>query len=155
MESTIRIDAADLTDQRVIDLLQTHRERARAETAEGCAHALDISGLRVPEISVFTAWDDDQLAGCGALKVLSPTEGELKSMHTVEAMRGRGIGGAMVEHLLATARSRGLARVSLETGSWDYFVAARQLYRRHGFVECGPFGGYVADPNSVFMTRDV
>jgi putative acetyltransferase len=149
---SILISRGDLTDPRVIALLQTHLDRARAETAPGSAHALDISGLQVPAVSFFTVWHGDQLAGCGALKALSPTDGELKSMHTAEALRGRGIGGAMVAHLLDHARLLGIVRVHLETGSWPYFAPARQLYARHGFVECGPFGDYVADANSVFMT---
>jgi putative acetyltransferase len=151
-DDPVLITPGDLTDPLVIALLQTHLDRARAETAPGSAHALDLAGLQVPAVSFFTAWLGDRLAGCGALKVLSPTDGELKSMHTAAALRGRGIGGAMVAHLLDHARSLGLSRVSLETGSWPYFEPARQLYLRHGFVECGPFGDYVADPNSVFMT---
>lgn len=151
----IRIVAGDIADPRVIELLQTHLERARAETAPGSAHALGLTGLMAPDVRFVAAWDDDMLAGCGALKVLSAAEGELKSMHTVEAMRGRGIGGALVDHLVALGRTLGLSRLVLETGSWDYFQPARRLYLAHGFVECGPFGDYADDPNSVFMTRQV
>ena len=151
----IRIVAGDIADPRVIELLQTHLERARAETAPGSAHALGLTGLMAPDVRFVAAWDDDMLVGCGALKVLSAAEGELKSMHTVEAMRGRGIGGALVDHLVALGRTLGLSRLVLETGSWDYFQPARRLYLAHGFVECGPFGDYADDPNSVFMTRQV
>ncbi len=90
--------------------------------------------------------------GVGALKELQPDHGEVKSMHTAEAMRGRGAGSAMLGHIVATARARGYGRLSLETGVMDYFRPARALYRRHGFTGCAPFGDYAPDPNSVFMT---
>lgn len=141
-----------LDDARVIALLHTHLTRARAETARGSSHALDLSGLRVPEVTFWSAWQDETLAGVGALKRLSVDHGEIKSMHVAEAMRGRGIGSALVRHIIDVARSCGMTRLSLETGSWPYFAPARALYARHGFVECEPFGEYVADPNSVFMT---
>ena len=150
-----RIKVGDLGDRRVVDLLHTHLTRARAETATGSAHALDLSGLKAPEISFWTLWDDDELVGCGALKQLSIEHGEVKSMHTAEARRRRGVGSAMLRHIIATARERGLARLSLETGSWSYFNPAVALYRRHGFVECSPFAEYVADTNSVFLTLDL
>jgi putative acetyltransferase len=93
--------------------------------------------------------------GVGALKRLSATHGEIKSMHTAEASRRRGVGAAIVRRIIEAARSGGMTRVSLETGSWPYFIAARALYRSQGFVECGPFGDYVPDANSVFMTLDL
>jgi len=141
-----------LDDPRIIELLQTHVTRARAETAPGSAHALDLSGLRAPEVSFWSAWEGQTLVGVGALKRLAADHGEVKSMHTEEAARGRGVGSAMLRHIMAAARARGMSRLSLETGSWPYFEAARSLYARHGFVECGPFGDYREDPNSVFMT---
>ena len=139
----------------MIALLQTHLTRARAETARGSAHALDVSGLKSPDVTFWSAWDGDALLGVGALKALSPEHGEVKSMHTAEAMRGRGVGSAILRHIIAAARERGMSRVSLETGSWPYFAPARALYARHGFVECAPFGDYRPDPNSVFMTLDI
>ena len=144
-----------LDDPRVIDLLHTHLVRARAETAPGSAHALDLSGLRTPEVTFWSAWEGDTVVGVGALKRLSADHGEVKSMHTAEAARGRGVGSAMVRHITAAARARGMSRLSLETGSWAYFAPARALYARHGFVECGPFGEYRVDPNSVFMTLEL
>jgi putative acetyltransferase len=153
----LRITDGGLDDARVVALLETHVMRARAETGRGSAHALDLEVLRVPDIAFWSAWLDggegEQLAGVAALKTLTPVHGEVKSMHVAEAVRGRGVGGAIVEHVVAAARERGMTRVSLETGSWPYFAPARALYARHGFVECGPFGEYRADPNSVFMTR--
>jgi putative acetyltransferase len=141
-----------LDGPRVVDLLHTHLIRARSETASGSAHALDLSGLRAAEVTFWCAWEGDALAGVGALKRLSADHGEVKSMHTAENMRGRGIGSAILRHIIGSARARGMSRLSLETGSWPYFAPARRLYARHGFVECGPFGEYRLDPNSVFMT---
>ena len=148
----IRVVDGGLDDPRVVALLQLHVARARAETAPGSAHALDLSGLRAAEVSFWSVWDGDELVGVGALKRLNPEHGEIKSMHTAEAARGRGVGSALVRHIVAEARARGMRRLSLETGSWPYFIPARALYARHGFVECGPFGDYREDPNSVFMT---
>jgi putative acetyltransferase len=141
-----------LDDPRVVALLHTHLARARAETAPGSAHALDLSGLRAPEVTFWSAWEGDTVVGVGALKRLSADHGEVKSMHTAEAARGRGVGSAMLRQIMAAARTRGMSRLSLETGSWAYFAPARALYARHGFVECGPFGEYREDLNSVFMT---
>lgn len=139
--------------------MHTHLIRARAETTEGSAHALDLSGLRAPNVTFWSAWErdandaaHDALVAIGALKHLTDAHGEVKSMHTVEAARGRGIGAALLRHVIAEAESRGMTRLSLETGSWPYFAPARALYARHGFVECPPFGDYRPDPMSVFMT---
>jgi putative acetyltransferase len=144
-----------LDDPRVIALLETHLTRARAETAPGSAHALDLSGLRAPDIRFFTAWIDDNVLGVGALRQLDARHGEVKSMHTAETARRCGVGSAMLNRIIAEARAAGLTRLSLETGSWPYFAPARALYRRHGFYPCGPFGDYRLDPNSIFMTREL
>ena len=153
--TALRIVHGGLDDARVVALLQLHLNRARAETAPGSAHALDLSGLRTPEVSFWSVWEGDELLGVGALKQLTAEHGEVKSMHTAEAARGRGVGSALVRHIMAEARTRGMRRLSLETGSWPYFLPARALYARHGFVECGPFGDYREDPNSVFMTIEL
>ena len=151
----MRIIEGDLSDGRVIDLLQAHVSTARAETARGSAHALDLAGLQSPDISVWTIWDDETLLGIGALKRLSAGHGEIKSMHTAAPMRRRGAGRAMLRHIIEVARARGMSRLSLETGSWDYFRPACALYRSHGFLECPPFADYVPDPNSIFMSLDL
>lgn len=148
----MRIVEGDFSDPRVIALLKIHLTTARAETAPGSAHALDLTGLQSPDISFWTIWNDEILLGIGALKRLSGDHGEIKSMHTAQSVRGRGVGSAMLGHIIASARASGMARLSLETGSWDYFEPARALYRSHGFVECPPFGDYVSDPNSIFMS---
>lgn len=151
----MRIVPGDFANPRLTDLLHHHMTRAHAETAPESAHALDIAGLQAPGISLWAAWDGDTLMGVGALKHLDALHGEIKSMHTVEAMRGRGVGAAMLRHIIETARTSGLTRLSLETGSQEYFRPARELYARHGFTECPPFGDYRLDPNSVFMTREI
>lgn len=151
----MRIVPGGLADPRVVALLQTHLQSARAETAPGSAHALDLTGLQAPDISFWAVWDGESLLGVGALKRLSPDHGEVKSMHTAQASRRAGVGSAMLRHIIAAARAGGLARLSLETGSWDYFRPARTLYARHGFLECAPFADYRPDPNSVFMTLDL
>ena len=151
----MRIVEGDFSDPRVTALLNIHLTTARVETAPGSVHALDLTGLQSPDINFWTIWDDETLLGIGALKWLSGDHGEIKSMHTAQSVRGRGVGSAMLRHIIATARGSGMARLSLETGSWDYFEPARALYRSHGFVECPPFGDYVGDPNSVFMSIDL
>ena len=151
----MRIIQGDFSDPRVVDLLHIHLTSARAETAPGSAHALDLTGFQSPDISFWTVWEGGALLGIGALKRLSPDHGELKSMHTAQSARRRGVGDAMMRHLIATARASGILRLSLETGSWEYFRAAQALYRSHGFVECAPFADYVLDPNSVFMSLDL
>jgi putative acetyltransferase len=152
VEIVMRIVEGGLDDPRVVQLLHTHLIRARAETAPGSAHALDLSALRAPEVTFWSAWEGDAVVGVGALKRLSADHGEIKSMHTAEAARRQGVGSAMLRQIMAAARARGMARLSLETGSWPYFAPARALYARHGFVACPPFGDYREDPNSVFMT---
>jgi putative acetyltransferase len=153
--SMMRIIQGNLSDPRVVDLLHIHLTAARAETAPGSAHALDLTGLQSADISFWTIWDDETLLGVGALKRLSTEHGEVKSMYTVQSLRRRGAGSAMLHHIIATARASGMSRLSLETGSWDYFLAARTLYRAHGFVECPPFADYVLDPNSIFMSLNL
>jgi putative acetyltransferase len=151
----IRIVLGDFSDPRVTGLLRIHLTTARAQTAPGSAHALDVAGLQAPDITFWTIWEDETLLGVGALKRLSADHGEVKSMHTAEPVRRKGAGSAMLRHIIAAARAGGMTRLSLETGSWDYFRPARAFYAQHGFVECPPFADYVPDPNSVFMSLDL
>jgi len=151
----LQILSADLDDARVVMLLESHVRVARAQTAPGSAHALDLSGLKAPGISVWVAWLSGDLAGAGALKRLSAVEGEIKSMYTAPSARKQGVARAMLAHIVESARGEGIERLSLETGSWPYFDPARRLYAAFGFSECGPFGDYREDPNSVFMTLDL
>ncbi len=146
----IRVD--DLSQPAIHALLEEHVQNMIAITPAGSVYALDLNRLRVPEITFWTAWDDGQLVGCGALKELDPQHGEIKSMRTPDALRRRGAGRAMLEHIVAVARARGYARLSLETGAFAAFLPARALYSQFGFSPCGPFGDYTDDPNSVFLT---
>ncbi|GLQ52544.1 GNAT family N-acetyltransferase [Dyella flava] len=151
----MRIIPGDLHDPRVIELLNIHATSARAQTARGSAHALDISGLQTPDISFWAAWQEEQLLAVGALRQLSAEDGEVKSMHTAQFARRLGAGSAMLRHIIDVARARGFSRLNLETGAWDYFIPARAFYQRHGFIACPPFGDYAADSNSVFMSLDL
>ena len=151
----MRIVSGGLEDPRVQALLEHHVRTARSETAVGSGHALDLQGLRSPGVTFWSAWDGERLLGVGALKRLSASHGEIKSMHTAEGSRGTGVGTAMLRHIVEAAQMLGMTRLSLETGSWAYFNPARGLYRKHGFAECSPFGEYVVDANSIFMTREL
>ena len=144
-----------LDHPQVTELLRVHLARARTVSPPCSTHALDLEGLGSPAISFWSAWERDLLLGVAALQELTREHGEVKSMHTAESARGKGVGSAMLGHLIASATARGYARLSLETGSMDYFEPARRLYRRHGFSECGPFAGYRLDPNSVYMTMEL
>jgi putative acetyltransferase len=155
MWSDMQIRTGDTYDPRVIALLDYHVTAARAQTAPGSAHALDLAGLRAADVAFWTGWDNETLVAVGALKAFSVSHGEVKSMHTLQTARRRGFGALMLGHIIREARARGMARLSLETGSWDYFKPAHALYRAHGFVDCGPFEGYVEDPNSLFLTLDL
>jgi putative acetyltransferase len=147
----IRVD--DLAGAGIRALLEEHLADMRTISPPESVHALDLEGLRQPEITFWTAWSGAALLGCGALKELSPDHGEVKSMRTARAHRRGGVARAMLAHIVADARRRGYARLSLETGSMAAFAPARALYESFGFGYCGPFAGYVDDPNSVFMTR--
>jgi putative acetyltransferase len=148
----MQISRGDLTDHRILRLLRYHFDKCHEVTPPGSAHVFDVSRLAAPEIDFWVAWDGETLLGTGAMKPLDATHGEVKSMHTAEAARRRGVGSAMLRHIIATSRARGLQRLSLETGSFGYFEPAVALYKSHGFEECPPFGDYKPDPNSVFLT---
>ena len=116
-------------------------------------HALDLTALRQPEITFWSAWEGDDLLGCGALKQLSSSHGELKSMRTATTHLRKGVARTMLLHIVSAARAEGLRRISLETGPHAPFFAAQKLYASEGFVECGPFADYALDPYSLFMTK--
>lgn len=133
-------------------LLQRHLAYARANTKPEEVYALDIDALVDPAVTFFSYRLDGRVLGVAALKHLDDHHAEIKSMHTAAEVRGRGIGRALVDHVLGVARERGYRRVSLETGSGPAFAAARSLYTRAGFTPCGAFGDYVPSPNSAYMT---
>jgi putative acetyltransferase len=148
-------DAIAPDDPRAPDvraLLQRHLDFARATTPPEGVFALDLPGLLDPAVSFYSYRRSGQVLAVGALKQLDEQHGELKSMHTAQEARGQGIGRAMLDHLIAVARARGLRRLSLETGSMAAFAPARSLYARAGFTACGPFGTYPDRPTSKFMT---
>lgn len=151
----VLITPGDLDDPRVAALLTHHQTMAREVTPPGRSHALDLSGLRSPGIRLWAAWDGDALLGVAALKRLSPEDGEVKSMHTAAAARRRGVGAALLRRIVDAGRADGLRRLLLETGSFEYFRPARELYRAHGFVERSPYPPYRLDPNSTYMELDL
>jgi putative acetyltransferase len=146
----ISIDDPGADDVR--ELLERHLEFANWHTPPEDVHALDPDALLDPAILFFSYRRDGEVLAVGALKQIDGGHAELKSMHTAQAVRGQGIGRAMVEHLLGAARERGFRRVSLETGSMPAFAPARALYANAGFTPCGPFGDYRPSRNSTFMT---
>ncbi len=151
----ITIQRADLNAPDFIALIDTHAELMLELSPPGSCHFLPIDGLKTDDVTVWDLRDGDTLLGSGALKHLSDTHGEIKSMHTLSARRGGGLGKKMLEHILKEARQRGYTRLSLETGSSDGFSPARNLYKAYGFSICGPFGAYIEDPHSVFMTSEL
>ena len=149
----IRLD--NLEGSQVIALISEHLASMEPTAPPESRHALDTDGLRGSDISFWAIWDGERLAGIGALKHLSPDHAEIKSMKTAEAYLRRGIASRMLTHLIAEAKGRGYKQLSLETGSMQFFDPARKLYSSFGFMVSGPFGSYVEDPNSVFMTRSI
>jgi putative acetyltransferase len=149
----IRID--DLSGPEVKKILTEHLEDMFAASPPECVFALDLDGLKKPNITFWTVWEDKQLLGCGALKTLDETHAEIKSMRTTSAARNKGVASTLLHHILEAAKKKGLNKISLETGSQDFFAPARKLYAKHDFIECGPFADYKLDPYSVFMTRSL
>jgi putative acetyltransferase len=139
----------------VRELLDQHLDLMRSQSPPEDVHALDADGLVDSAVTFYSYRDASGLLAVGALKELDPAHGELKSMHTAAAARGRGIGRAMLTHLMGIARDRGYTRLSLETGSMAGFAPARGLYESAGFRACGPFADYLASPNSTFMTLEI
>jgi putative acetyltransferase len=156
----LRIVSDDLSGSAIRSLLQEHLAHMHYlahmyDVPPESVHALDLAGLRAPDVTFWSVWSDDLLVGCGALKELDVSHGEVKSMRTPANLRRRGAGRAMLEHIIRVARERGYRRLSLETGPMDAFEPARRLYAKFGFTFCAPFGDYVEDPNSVFMTLEL
>ena len=149
----IRID--DLRGSQIIDLLHEHLRCLSLVSPPESFHALDIDALRKPDITFWSIWNGSNLAGCGALKELGDRHGEIKSMRTATAWLRKGVASKMLQHIIEEAKCRGYHRLSLETGSMEYFEPARRLCARFGFKTCGPFASYIEDPNSRFMTREL
>ena len=147
----IKID--DLSGSEIAEFLEEHIREMKSVSPPESKHALDLEGLRKPEITFWTLWDDSRLIGCGAIKELDTNHAEIKSMRTTISCRGKGVASMLLQHILKEAELRGYWRISLETGSMPFFEPARNLYAKYGFENCAPFSTYREDPNSVFMTR--
>ena len=152
-ELEIRLD--DLTGREIAGLLQAHLDNMKAITPPESVHALDLTALRSPEITFWSAWQDSELLGCAALKEIDKTQGEIKSMRTAQAHRRQGVAARLLEHIIQEAKRREYSYLKLETGAMFEFAPARALYERYGFDHTHPFGEYVNDPNSVFMAKQL
>jgi putative acetyltransferase len=151
----MRIEIDDVSRPQVLALLEEHLRNMYELSPPDQVFAFDASKLRAPGIVFWTAWQDDALLGCAALKELSATQGEVKSMRTPASLRRHGAGRALLNHILQVARERGYRELFLETGRHPAFTPAQTLYRSVGFRECGPFGTYKENGNSVFMSLDL
>jgi len=149
----VQIRGDDLRGKEIADFLREHLTDMKEITPPESVHALDLEALRSPDITFWTAWEGNELLGCGALKELDPTSGEVKSMRTAKAQRRRGVASTMLEHIIKEANRRAYDTLNLETGAFPEFAAARALYLRYGFEYRGPFADYIDDPNSIFMTK--
>lgn len=146
----IRVD--DLRGPEIAHLLAEHLRTLAEVTPTKSRHALNLDELRGPGITFWSVWQGAELAGCGALKELDAEHGEIKSMRTAPGHLRKGVASAVLDHIISEARRRGYRRLSLETGSANFFAPAHGLYRKFGFTPCPPFEGYVEDPNSAFLT---
>ncbi|MER6004806.1 GNAT family N-acetyltransferase [Nonomuraea angiospora] len=149
----MKIVVDDLRGPEIAAFLEEHLREMHAITPAESVYALDLDGLRVPEVTFWSVYDGDQLVGCGAIKRIDDGHGEIKSMRTARERRRDGIASLLLAHMLEEAKAMGLERLSLETGSTEHFEQARKLYAKFGFEPCGPFAGYGPDPHSAFMTR--
>ena len=155
MSLPLRFHLDELSGEPTRALIARHLSGMHANSPPESVHAFDIDKLRQTGVTFWSAWYGEELAGCGALKRLDDQRGELKSMRVADAFLGRGVGRAMLEHLIAEARKRGMRSLWLETGSSEAFIPALRLYESAGFVRCGPFDGYAEDPFSIFMRREL
>jgi len=151
----MHIELDDLSRPEIAELLKEHLASMFVYSPPESVHALPIEGLRSPDITFWSVWENGKLIGCGALKELDPQHGEIKSMRTASAHLRKGVARALVRHIIAEAKRRGYRRLSLETGSMAAFEPARQLYTACGFTYREPLGNYVNDRNSVFMTTEL
>ena len=151
----MEIQVDDLSGPEIHELLQEHLASMYLHSPPESVHALPIEGLRQPEITFWTAWENGELLGCGALKELDAQHAEIKSMRTSARHLRKGVAKTLLDYIIGAALRRGYRRLSLETGSIQAFEPARRLYARAGFSYCGPFADYIDDPNSVFMTKEL
>tara|TARA_Y100000590_G_scaffold460223_1_gene619089 strand:- start:350 stop:817 length:468 start_codon:yes stop_codon:yes gene_type:complete len=139
----------------VDELLKKHFIELRSVSPAGSTHVLDINGLKDPSIKFWSLWENEKLMGCGALKFLNEKHGEFKSIRVADEYRGNGYGQKIITHLIEEAKKLMIKRISIETGSGDFFKSARKLFKKSGFKECEPFSHYKVDPNSFYMTLSI
>ena len=151
----MRIIEDDLSNAAIHQLLQEHLDDMAEHSPPESIHALDLDGLRQTDMTFWSMWNDQDLMGCGALKELDASHGEIKSMRTARNHLRKGVAKKMLEHIIQIAEQRGYQRLSLETGSMAAFIPAHRLYAQHGFSECAPFADYREDPNSTFMSKQL
>lgn len=149
----MQIRVGQLDSEQVLALLQQHHQDMLLHSPIESVHALDISGLDADNVTFWSVWQGEQLAGIGALKELDKQHGEIKSMRTSTAFLRQGVAHKILIHIIAEARQRGYAQLSLETGSMIAFKPAQKLYKQFGFEECKPFADYKEDPYSLFMSK--
>lgn len=153
--TALRFELDAARDPRVVAFLSAHLEDMHRVSPPESVHALDTEQLRQPDIRFWTAWVQDELVGSCALKTMDSAHHELKTMRVDASRRGTGVAQQLLDFALVQARNGGAQRVSLETGSQDFFLPARRLYARNGFVPCASFGSYQPDPHSCFMSRAI
>ena len=151
----MRIVEDDLQNESIVALLVEHLEWSASLSPPESTHALNLDELRAANVTLWTAWEGEELLGCGALQELDEAHAEIKSMRTASAHLGKGVASGLLAHIIATAKKRGYQRLSLETGAAAEFAPAHALYGKHGFDFCDPFGSYKTDPYSCFMTRSL
>ena len=139
----------------VNDLLIKHFIELRSVSPEGSAHVLDIPGLKVSSIKFWSLWEENQLIGCGALKFLDETHGEFKSIRVADKFRGKGTGEKIISHLIDEAKKISIKKLSVETGTGEFFSPARKLFQKFGFKKCEPFAHYKEDPNSCYFNLEI
>ena len=139
----------------VNELLRKHFIELRSVSPAGSTHVLDIDGLKNPSIKFWSLWENEKLMGCGALKFLNENHGEFKSIRVADQYRGKGYGQKIITHLIAEAKELKIKKISIETGSGEFFKSARSLFKNFGFKKCEPFAHYKTDPNSCYMTLEI
>tara|TARA_B100000131_G_C18103561_1_gene606930 strand:- start:966 stop:1421 length:456 start_codon:yes stop_codon:yes gene_type:complete len=141
-------------DPKVNELLNKHFFELRSVSPEGSTHVLDIPGLKDPSIRFWSLWENDELIGCGAIKIFDNNHGEFKSIRVADKFRKSGVGEKIISHLIDRAKQIGIKKLSIETGAGDFFLPARKLFKKFGFISCKPFAHYKEDPNSRYYTLD-
>ena len=147
--------ANNFENTHVNKLLIKHFKELRSVSPKGSTHVLDIDGLRNPSIKFWSLWQQDKLIGCGAIKFLSDKHGEFKSIRIVDEFKRKGLGKKIIAHLIKKAKLNNLKKISVETGTGEFFKPARILFKKTGFKECKPFAHYKEDINSIYFDIEI